>query len=766
MKFTASTIVAGIKKRIGRFVLVLVCVGIGFLISSVLPSSDTAPDHTEDVPAAVAVETEWTCSMHPQVRSQKFGLCPLCSMDLIPVAKSGGEKSLREFSTSEAAKALMDIETSRVERKFVTAEVRMVGKVDYDETKLAYISAWVPGRLDRLYVDYTGVPVKKGDHLVYLYSPELLSAQEELIQAKAATVALQQSDSRIMREMTQATYLAAREKLRLLGLSQTQIATIEKTAKATDHITINSPVAGIVVHKNATEGMYVKTGTRIYTVADMSQMWIRLDAYESDLVWLRYGQRVEFTSIAYPGEVFRGTISFIDPVLDSATRTVKVRVNVGNPSGKLKPGMFIKAVVRSQVAGGGKVMDANLAGKWISPMHPEIIKDKPGTCDVCGMPLVRTESLGYVTVDPKTADRPLVIPVSAPLITGTRAIVYVELSGRDKPTYEGREIVLGPRAGDYYLVQSGLAEGDIVVTRGNFKIDSALQLSAKPSMMSPDGGTKPKSHQTLPAMAAHQIHQVLFGAEAASSAISTGRTTDQIRAAFAKLTTLLKAVDATALQGHSAMVWREYAMRLTNDAAAGQQAKTPKEIAQAAQSLRQNMVALRKNLGLDSSPSTPAPAMNATFLAQLKPLYQAYLAAQAALVVDDLAATKQAATQATKALGKVNMRLVKGKNHMVWMKATNALKQSLAQIDTAKTVKTAREAFAPYSEQMAALAARFGSSTNTVLFQVKCPMAFDNRGAIWLQDKQLISNPYFGDVMLRCGEIQTVIPVAKAADHE
>ena len=783
------TIRTAIGKRAGLLVVVLVSIGVGFLLHAALtpggatslkPADAAAHDHGDEAP------TEWTCSMHPQIRSSKPGKCPLCSMDLVPVTKVGGERSLREFSTSEAAAALMDIETVRIGRKFVAAEVRMVGKVDYDETKLAYIAAWVPGRLDKLYVDYTGVPVNKGDHLVYIYSPELLSAQEELIQAKQAVQAIQQSDSSLMRETTQATYQAAHEKLRLLGLSEQQVGNVERTGKASDHLTINSPVAGIVIHKNATEGMYVNTGTRIYTIADLSRMWIRLEAYESDLMWLRYGQKVEFTIVSYPGEVLRGTVSFIDPILDAKTRTVKVRVNVPNPYGRLKPGMFVKAVARSRVAAGGRVMDADLAGKWICPMHPEIVKDKPGKCDVCGMPLVRTESLGYVSVDPTKADRPLVIPASAPLVTGTRAIVYVEVPGTDKPTYEGREVVLGPRAGDHYLVRAGLAEGEQVVTRGNFKIDSALQIQAKPSMMSPEGGGGGGEHAdhggqpaarpgdedekppvVLPQLFVHQVHQVLVAAGAANGAVSAGRTTDGIHAAFEKVGALLKVVDAKGLQGHPAMVWREYAMRLSNDAAEGQQAKTPEDIARVAQSLRQNAEAMRTKLALSHDHAKSlAPAVNARFLAQLKPVYQAYLAAQKALTADDLAAARRAATDASRALNGVDMRLVTGEDHIAWMKAAQSAKQVLDDLAKAATVETARQAFALHSEHMAALAKRFGSPIDGALYQLKCPMAFDNRGAVWLQDQQDVRNPYFGKVMLQCGEVQNVIAAPKTSGSD
>jgi Cu(I)/Ag(I) efflux system membrane fusion protein len=439
--------------------------------------------------------TLWTCAMHPHIKLPKPGKCPICAMDLIPV-KAGGARGMEREPTltmSEEAKKLAEIQTSPVERKFVTAEIRMVGKVEYDETLLAYITAWIPGRLDRLFVDYTGVPVEKGDHMVYMYSPEILSTQEELIQALQAVKNLEKSDIGIMKETAQGTVEAARERLRLWGLTEKQIHEIEKRGSPSDHITIYAPIGGIVIHKNALEGMYVEKGTKIYTIADLSRVWIILDAYESDLEWIRYGQEVEFSTEAYPGEVFTGKISFIEPFLNEKTRTVKVRVDADNPDGKLKPGMFVRAVVKSRIATAGRVMEPDLAGKWICPMHPGIVKNAPGNCDICGMPLVTTESLGYVSAEEKAA-APLVIPSSAPLITGKRAVVYVEVPGAERPTFEGREIVLGPRAGDYYIVKSGLREGELVVTKGNFKIDSAVQIEAKPSMMMPEGGTAHGGH--------------------------------------------------------------------------------------------------------------------------------------------------------------------------------------------------------------------------------------------------------------------------------
>ncbi len=241
--------------------------------------------------------------------------------------------------------------------------------------------------------------------------------------------------------------------------------------------------------------MYVDFGTRIYTIADLSQVWVKLDAYESDLSWIRYGQDVEFVTEAYPGETFHGTIAFIDPILNEKTRTVKVRVNVPNPDLRLKPGMFTRAIVRSRTIGKGKVIDANLAGKWIGPMHPGIVKDEPGNCDICGMPLVSTESLGYKK--PGRSCR-----AGAPRDSGFGGLDYRQTdrglcasASQGKGALKGAKSFSGPRTGDYYIVKEGLEEGEMVVVQGNFKIDSAIQILAKPSMMNPTGGGPAQGRQ-------------------------------------------------------------------------------------------------------------------------------------------------------------------------------------------------------------------------------------------------------------------------------
>ena len=764
---------AGIKPKI--LVLLILVLVVGFWLGRL-----GKPEEPKTGRAATVTEAKsqiWTCSMHPQIKLPKQGLCPICNMELIPLSADDTEiaTSMRQLTVSENAKELMDIEVAPVERKFVNAFVRMVGKVDYDETNLAYITAWVPGRLDRLFVDYTGVPVNKGDHMVDLYSPELISAQEELLQAIEAVKNIQKTELGIMREMTESTVKSAREKLRLWGLTPEQVAEIETSGQVTDHMTIYSPTSGIVIHKNAIEGMYVQTGTKIYTIADLTKIWVKLDAYESDLEWLRYGQQVEFTTISSPGQIFKGTISFIDPILNDRTRTVKIRVNVQNPDGKLKPGMFVKAVVRSQVASGGQIMDADLVGKWICPMHPEIIKETSGKCDICQMPLVTTESQGYVSDDPALVEKPLVIPVSAALVTGTRAIVYVQIPDTEKPTYEGREIALGPRAGDYYLVRSGLSEGELVVVKGNFKIDSSLQIMAKPSMMTPEGsggggmhdhGPKTKKDEgdakpavDMPALSKYQIQAVIAKAQVVKKAVES-ENLQKIKAAFSELDQSLKNVDMELLTGHVHMLWMEYHMRLSNDAVEGAEAETLKDAKAAAKSLAGNISSMAAKLGLLHKPQAlEMSRISDTFRKQLAKVFENYFAMQRALADDNIQSATGSAKEASDALKAVDMKLLSGQDHDKWMKFSAELESTLSEASESKDIKLLREDFYLLSQQLTKIAKHFGSTGHSPLYILHCPMAFDNKGAQWLQDNDQTSNPYFGQMMLRCGGVEEVVGV-------
>jgi Cu(I)/Ag(I) efflux system membrane fusion protein len=633
-----------VSNRVFKTVILLIITFLaGYFVHSFLHKSpDIQANEQPGRQAAEQASTVWTCSMHPQIRQPKSGKCPICGMDLIPVADEEATVGERQITFSQEALKLMEVQTTPVVRKFVETEIRMVGKVDYDETRVKNITAWVPGRIDRLYVDFTGITVNQGDHMVDLYSPELISAQAELLQALKAAGDIKENSSDLMKRTTLATLEAARDKLRLLGLKQSQIDKIESAGEPITHITIYSPMGGIVIDKQATEGMYVNTGTPIYTLADLSRLWVKLDAYESDLPWIRYGQEVEFSTEAYPGEIFKGKISFRHPVLNEKTRTVKIRVNVNNPDGKLKPGMFVRGVLRAKVAQGGAVMDPKLAGKWICPMHPSVVKNQQGICDICEMDLVTTESLFATVNEPN--EPPLVIPASAPLITGKRAVVYVRIPDADKPTFEGREVILGPRAADYYLVRHGLKEGQIVVTNGNFKIDSALQIQAKPSMMSAESSRK------------YEIFDV------------------------------------------------------------------PDE-----------------------------------YRRQLWTVVQKYLQLHESLASDDKDSATQAAGETLEALNAVQMSLLSGNAHKVWMANSTKMKAALEKIKQAGQIEPMRESFEEISNELIAVVGQFGVYQGKTLYNIHCPMAFNNKGADWLQTDEDIRNPYFGASMYKCGQVIEVI---------
>ncbi len=381
--------------------------------------------------------TTWTCSMHPQVRMPEPGDCPICGMDLIPVTDlddPADEADLPRLRVSERSVALMNIQTWPVERRVVEREVRLLGRVNYDERRKRTITAWIPGRLDRFFVHVEGGRVQEGDPVAEIYSPKLISAQEELLQALHTAHARDQENSPMVQ--------AARDRLRLLGLNPRQIQEIEERGTVQDHIVIHSPLEGVITERIAVEGNYVQTGASIAALAALGWVFIDLEAYERDLPWLIEGQTVRFSIEGIAGEEIEGRIDQINPFLDERRRTAQVRVLVENPDGRLKPGMFARGVVESRMG---------------TPDGIKQWRDEP----------------------------PLVIPATAALITGRRAVVYVKIPEADQPTFELRQVTLGSRAGDRLIVMEGVHEGELVVSHGNFKLDSELQIRGRPSMMAP-----------------------------------------------------------------------------------------------------------------------------------------------------------------------------------------------------------------------------------------------------------------------------------------
>ena len=375
----------------------------------------------------------WTCSMHPQIRMDEPGQCPICGMDLVPGdAKTEDEHgpAAPRVTLSAQARALAGLRTTPVVRTEPRTEVRLLGRVDYDETRLRMVTPWTDGRIDRLKVRVTGTRVRKGQVVAQLYSPEVYAAMRDLV------VAAKQADklSKGMHgsvDLAAAAVGSAREKLRLLGVSESQIKSIEKTRKSPKHVPIRSTFTGTVLERNVEEGDYVKAGTALYHVADLSRVWVQIDAYESDLPHLSIGQTVVVEIESLPDETFSGEVAFIDPIVDKNTRTARVRVEVANDERQLRPGMFAQAVIEADIG------------------------DKSSH---------------------------LVIPASAAMFTGRRSVVYVAVPGQ-AATYELREVRLGARAGPVFPVLAGLSEGEAVVSQGAFALDADLQLDGGRSMM-------------------------------------------------------------------------------------------------------------------------------------------------------------------------------------------------------------------------------------------------------------------------------------------
>ena len=436
-----------------------------------------------DTGAPASGEQVWTCSMHPQIRLPKAGKCPICSMPLIlakttaPAEKKEGDAPEAMLSLSEHARAMASVETVAIERRAITHEIRAVGKVQYNESALAVINSRVEGYIEKLYVDFTGVQVKKGDHLVAIYSPDLVLAQKELL------VGLEGPANNALIE-------ASKLKLRRWGLTQEQVDDLVQNRKVSERVTLFSPIDGTVTERMAVQQAMVKSGEMLYKLANLESVWVYLDIYESELGWVQQGQSATIHAEAYPSEEFTGRIWFINPVLTEESRTVKVLVNIANTEQKLKPGMFVSATIRVQVLADGKAAPTGFGGQFTCPMHPQVLQVQAGACPRCGMALTVIPGGKIKPTDAELSV--LAVPVSAVLDSGVRKLVYVEHSQGE---FMPMEVTLGPRAGDYYSVLDGLKEGEKVAVRGNFLLDSQFQIQGLPSLFYAKGQAPAAGHQ-------------------------------------------------------------------------------------------------------------------------------------------------------------------------------------------------------------------------------------------------------------------------------
>ncbi|WP_447978009.1 FixH family protein [Candidatus Nitrospira bockiana] len=338
-----------------------------------------------------------------------------------------GSAASHAYATLTPAKQqLIGVTTAAVEERPLETTVRAVGRVEYDEQRITHVNLRISGWIDELLVDYTGQWVRKGQPLFTLYSPDLVATQDEFLLALRSREKVRASPIPEVREQAEALLDATRDRLRLWTLTDQQIEAIVRRGKAKTTLTISSPVTGYVIDKQVFKGMFVQPETRLYSIADLDRVWMNAEVYEFEVPFVRVGQTASATFAAYPGEVFQGRISYVYPYLNQEARTVKVRLDMPNPTLRLKPEMY-----------------------------------------------------GTVQIKVDRGVR-LALPESALMDSGTRQLVFIV---RGEGLFEPREVAVGPKIGAYYEVQEGLAPGDRVVTSGTFLIDSESRLMAASSMM-------------------------------------------------------------------------------------------------------------------------------------------------------------------------------------------------------------------------------------------------------------------------------------------
>lgn len=479
---------------------------LGALLSVAIMSFWTtapAPVHDHEVRMGSSNEEAiWTCSMHPQIRQNEPGDCAICGMDLIQLEENTSNDPLVLQMTEEAIR-LMDIQTTvvGVSGSVDSKTLRLSGTVQADERLASSQVAHVPGRIEKLYVTFTGEQVTKGQKLADLYVPELITAQRELLEASKLV------------DVSPGLLTAARNKLRYWKVPEATITRIEKEGTIQETFTVLADESGIVTNKMVAVGDYVRQGEPLFALVNLSKVWVLFEAYEDDLAHLKLGDRIEFTTPAIPNRSFNARITFVDPVINPRTRTASLRTEVDNQQRLLKPEMLVY----------GNLLQ---------------------------------------TVSASTA---LMIPKSAVLWTGPRSVVYVKMQDAEVPSFQYREVEIGEAAGGFYPVISGLASGEEVVTYGGFAIDAAAQLNNQASMMNREVTLKkdasvvtalPDYAALSPAAFKQQLADVvsayllLKDALVASDMTSAETAAQEMRLALDK-------VDMALLKGDAHLYWME-----------------------------------------------------------------------------------------------------------------------------------------------------------------------------------------------------------------
>ena len=421
------------NKNVRLISIFIVGLLLGWLLFGGVSNNSQSNSDGEHVHAEEEAQV-WTCSMHPQIRQDEPGLCPLCAMDLIPLksSNSGGEAVDPDaIMMSHEAMALANVQTTMVSRENPVKEIKMYGTIQADERLSESQASHVSGRIEKLFVNFTGENVRKGQTIATIYSPEVMSAQQELLEAAR------------MEDVSPELLQAARQKLRLWKLTDEQINKIETSQEISPVIEIQANTSGVVISKNVSQGDYINQGNVLFDIANLSSVWALFDAYEVDLPFLKVGDNLTYTLQAVPGKTFTGKIAFINPILDPVTRTAKVRVETANAGMQLKPEMYANATIEAPL---------------------------------------------------KQYSNEIVVPKTAVLWTGKRSLVYVKQPNTETPAFKMTEVELGPSLGETYVIMSGITDGDEIVTQGAFAVDASAQLEGKLSMMNQEALSSTHDH--------------------------------------------------------------------------------------------------------------------------------------------------------------------------------------------------------------------------------------------------------------------------------
>jgi len=420
------------KNNKRSFIVALITLLIGILIGWLLFGSSSNLNKEPHSHETENVDQIWTCSMHPQIRKTEEGDCPICGMELIPLSTdNNSDENQSAIKMSQTAMQLANVQTAVVQSGKAVKVLKLTGKITPDERVVFSQTSHISGRIERLMINYTGEVVREGQVIAAIYSPELMTAQEELL------IAFEN------KETQPELLIASKEKLRNWKLTEGQINKLIESGKPMDEFPILSDLNGVVISKFKNRGNHIKEGETFYEVANLSRLWVLLDVHESDLAWIKEGDIVKYKINAFPNKSFQGKIDFIDPVINPKTRVAKARIELDNSSKNFKPQMLVNATVESKL---------------------------------------------------KLAETAIIVPKSAVMWTGERSLVYVKTNAKNGIHFIMREVELGTSLGDSYIISSGLEVGEEIAVNGTFSIDAAAQLAGKPSMMNPEGVTMNLGH--------------------------------------------------------------------------------------------------------------------------------------------------------------------------------------------------------------------------------------------------------------------------------